>query len=160
VELGRSVDATMITRLEQGRRPIAVHELIGLSGVLGVSAVELMSLTSELDGRVQAARVRFDMANLRLEAAEREAKAAAEYLAALADGANSEMPLLTQQNLMKLADAAKDALGRVVARAEPPVEYRADPVIVDGAPTYRVWSSESDTQDDPAAARASGKESS
>jgi transcriptional regulator with XRE-family HTH domain len=78
--LGRPMDATAITRLEQGRRPVPVHELILLSRILNVEPTIFFKFLSPLedviaalqfrvaglDARAQVARIEHEQATTQL----------------------------------------------------------------------------------------------
>jgi transcriptional regulator with XRE-family HTH domain len=56
--LGRPMDATAITRLEQGRRPVPVHELILLSRILNVEPTIFFKFLSPLEDVIAALQFR------------------------------------------------------------------------------------------------------
>jgi transcriptional regulator with XRE-family HTH domain len=74
--LGRSMDATVITRIEQGRRPVAVHELPALAAVLGVAMYDLLPAETEMDVAMWSARLRVAQAQHIVEQAEAAHRAA------------------------------------------------------------------------------------
>lgn len=129
IEAGRSIDPTTITRLEQGRRPLPVHELIAMALVLGVDARDLLPVTSAEDDRVLTARVRLDAARDKLESAAREVAAAEDHLAAVTAGGS-----VTPSGALSAV--------KVPAAPDSRLQLRGDPVIVDGVPPHRVWSSD------------------
>ena len=62
--LGRPMDATTITRLEQGKRPVAVHELIALSEIFSVEPTVFFKFLDPLDSAIKAAEYRASGADL------------------------------------------------------------------------------------------------
>jgi len=70
------MDATVITRIEQGRRPVAVHELPALAVVLGVAVYDLLPMEIELDVAMTTARLRVAQAQHMVERAEAAHRAA------------------------------------------------------------------------------------
>jgi transcriptional regulator with XRE-family HTH domain len=74
--LGRSMDATVITRMEQGRRSVAIHELPALAAALGVAMYDLLPVDVELDVAVRSARLRVAQAQHMVEQAEAAHRAA------------------------------------------------------------------------------------
>lgn len=76
-ELGRPMDATTITRLEQGKRPVPVHELIVLSHVLTVEPTVFFKFLGPLDDALAALRFKADGLEAKARVAQIEAESAA-----------------------------------------------------------------------------------
>ncbi len=81
--LGRPMDATTITRLEQGKRPVPVHELIELSHLFGVEPTVFFKFLSPLDDAVKAMQMHSRGLAAKAEVAAIEANAAADLVAHL-----------------------------------------------------------------------------
>lgn len=81
--LGKSVDPTTITRLEQGRRPIPVHELIALSRLFGVEPAVFMKFIGPLDDVIGAMEFQAEGLDAKAQVAAYEAQAATQQLACL-----------------------------------------------------------------------------
>lgn len=75
-ELGHPIDPTAITRLEQGKRPVPVHELVALGHVLAVEPTVFFKFLSPLDDALATTHVRADGLRARAWMAQRDADAA------------------------------------------------------------------------------------
>lgn len=78
--LGHPIDATAITRLEQGKRSLPVHELIPLSRTLGVEPTVFFKFLGPLDDLIAARELESDGLEARARVAAIEAEAAASQL--------------------------------------------------------------------------------
>jgi transcriptional regulator with XRE-family HTH domain len=114
--LGRTMDATAITRLEQGKRPVAVHEVVPLAQMLGVEPVRLMSF-SPLDSAIATSRLQADALSLRVEITRIEARQA-EIIAELAVYMVRNLESLQKYRETGELDCLVDGLGFLVTRGE------------------------------------------
>jgi transcriptional regulator with XRE-family HTH domain len=114
--LGRTMDATAITRLEQGKRPVAVHEVVPLAQMLGVEPVRLMNF-GPLDSAIAASRLQADELSLRVEITRIEARQA-EIIAELAVYMVRNLESLQKYRETGELDCLIDGLRFLVTRGE------------------------------------------